>query len=492
MMDSNVTVYHAIMLLFRRLGPHLKKGIYELSNDLIYKSAKDLLGLFERKEASPVEVIRAVLGRVEERDKDINAFIFVDEEAALAQAKDSEKRWNEGKPQGLLDGVPISIKDMVLTKGWPTLRGSLSVDPEGPWEEDAPCVARLREHGAVIFGKTTMPEFGWKGVGDCELTGITRNPWDLGKTPGGSSGGASAALAARMGPLAIGGDAGGSIRIPSSLTGVFGFKANYGRVPSYPEGAMRNLTHIGPMALTVQDAALLLTVIAEPDHRDWTRLVYSNENFANHLDEGIAGLRIAYSPDLGYARVDSSVKKVVAAAVKIFDDLGANVEEVSPGFDDPLPIFLTHWGAGVAGALGSLSEEKKSKLEPALRGFVERSQNIPLKDYTDAMNQRAALCVHMREFHQKYDLLLTPSTAVPAFEVSRRSPSGRGDWDWTPFSYPFNLTQQPACSIPAGFTEGGLPVGLQVIADSFRDDLVLRAAHAFEKVAKVNSLPPGF
>ena len=168
---------------------------------------------------------------------------------------------------------------------------------------------------------------------------------------------------------------------------------------------MRNLTHIGPMALTVQDAALLLTVTAEPDHRDWTRLVYSNENFANHLDEGIAGLRIAYSPDLGYARVDSSVKKVVAAAVKIFDDLGANVEEVSPGFDDPLPIFLTHWGAGVAGALGSLSEEKKSKLEPALRGFVERSQNIPLKDYTDAMNQRAALCVHMREFHQKLSLI---------------------------------------------------------------------------------------
>ncbi|GIS66001.1 MAG: hypothetical protein CM1200mP4_3490 [Rhodospirillaceae bacterium] len=165
MMDSNSTVCHAIMLLFRRLGPHLKKGIYELSKDLIYKSAKDLLGLFERKEASPVEVIRAVLGRVEERDKDINAFIFVDEEAALAQAKDSEKRWNKGKPQGLLDGVPISIKDMVLTKGWPTLRGSLTVDPEGPWEEDAPCVARLREHGAVIFGKTTCLNLDGRGWG---------------------------------------------------------------------------------------------------------------------------------------------------------------------------------------------------------------------------------------------------------------------------------------------------------------------------------------
>ena len=239
-----------------------------MSNELIYKTAKELLELFERKEASPVEVIKAVLERVEERDQDINAFILVDEEAALAQARDSEKRWSNGSPKGLLDGVPISIKDMFLTKGWPTLKGSLTIDPKGPWEEDAPCVARLREHGAVIFGKTTMPEFGWKGVGECELTGITRNPWNLDKTPGGSSGGASAALAARMGPLAIGGDGGGSIRIPSSLTGVFGIKANYGRVPMYPEGPMRNLTHAGPMTLTVEDAALLLTAISEPDYRD--------------------------------------------------------------------------------------------------------------------------------------------------------------------------------------------------------------------------------
>ena len=463
-----------------------------MTNNLIYKTAKELLDLFERKEASPVEVIKAVLERVEERDKDINAFILVDEESALAQARDSEKRWSDGSPKGLLDGVPVSIKDQILTKNWPTLRGSLTVDPAGPWEEDAPCVGRLREHGAVIFGKTTMPEFGWKGVGDCELTGITRNPWNLDKTPGGSSAGAAAAIAARMGPLAIGGDGGGSIRIPSSFTGVFGIKANYGRVPSYPEGPMRNLTHLGPMTLTVEDAALLLTVISEPDYRDWTRLVYNNEDFTDGLNKGIAGLRIAYSPDLGYAEVDPSVRKVVDAAAKVFEELGAHVEEKAPGFESPLPIFLTHWGVGAAGALGSLPENEKAKLEPALREFVEKGREIPLKDYTDAMNQRAALCVHMREFHQKYDLLLTPSTAVPAFEVSRRSPSGRGDWDWTPFSYPFNLTQQPACSIPAGFTEAGLPVGLQVIADSFRDDLVLRAAHAFEKVAKVNSLPPGF
>ena len=464
-----------------------------MTNDLIYKTARELLDLFERREASPVEAIKAVLERIEQRDKDINAFVLVDEKSALAQARESERRWNKGNSQGRLDGVPISIKDMVLTKGWPTLRGSLTVNPADPWEEDAPCVERLREHGAVIFGKTTMPEFGWKGVGDCELTGITRNPWNLDKTPGGSSGGASAALAARMGPLAIGGDGGGSIRIPSSFTGVFGMKANYGRVPSYPEGSMRNLTHLGPMTLTVEDAALLLTVISEPDYRDWTSLVYNKEDFTHGLDKGIEGLRIAYSPDLGYARVDPSVRNVVDAAAKIFEELGANVEEKAPGFENPLPIFLTHWGVGAAGALGSLPEVEKAKLEPALKDFVETGRGISLSNYTDAMNQRTALCIHMRRFHRDYDLLLTPTMAVPAFDVDLLWPPDRSDaWDWSPFSYPFNLTQQPACSVPCGFTKTGLPVGLQIVSDNFREDLVLRAAHAFEAAAKVNTLPPGF
>ena len=465
-----------------------------MSNGLIYKSAKELLELFERKEASPVEVIKAVLERVEDRDKDINAFILVDEESALAQARDSEERWSHGNPKGLLDGVPISIKDMFLTKGWPTLKGSLTIDPKGPWEEDAPCVARVREHGAVIFGKTTMPEFGWKGVGDCELTGITRNPWNLDKTPGGSSGGASAALAARMGPLAIGGDGGGSIRIPSSLTGVFGIKANYGRVPMYPEGPMRNLTHAGPMTLTVEDAALLLTAISEPDYRDWTRLVYNNEDFTDGLDKGVAGLRIAYSPDLGYAEVDPSIRKAVDAAAKVFEALGANVEEKAPGFENILSIFRTHWGVGAAGALGSLPEIEKAKLEPALREFVEKGREIPLRDYTDAMTRRAELCVHMRHFHRDYDLLLTPATAVPAFDVGAMSGqvSNLRDRDWAPFSYPFNLTQQPACSIPSGFSKTGLPIGLQIVSDSFREDLVLRAARAFEIASEVSTLPPGY
>ena len=464
-----------------------------MTNNLIYKTAKELLSLFELKEASPVEVIKVVLERVEQRDPDINAFILVDEESALAQARDSEKRWRNGSPKGLLDGIPISVKDMILTKGWPTLRGSRTIDPAGPWEEDAPCVARLREHGAVIFGKTTMPEFGWKGVGDCELTGITRNPWNLDKTPGGSSGGAAAALAARMGPLAIGGDGGGSIRIPSSFTGVFGIKANYGRVPSYPEGMMRNLTHLGPMTLTVEDAALLLTVISEPDYRDWTRLVYNNEDFRDGLDKGVAGLCIAYSPDLGYASVDPSVRKVIDAAAKVFEDLGANVEEKAPGFENPLSIFLTHWGVGVAGTLGPLPEIEKAKLEPALREFVEKGRGISLKDYTDAMTRRSELCVNMRRFHRRYDLLLTPTMAVPAFDVGYRSPFNfEASWDWSPFSYPFNLTQQPACSIPCGFTETGLPIGLQIVSDNFREDLVLRAARAFEKASEVSTLPPGY
>ncbi|MCS6855984.1 MAG: amidase family protein, partial [Elioraea sp.] len=205
-------------------------------------------------------------------DPVLNAFCLVAWRTALAAARESERRWMKGEPQGLLDGVPVSIKDLVLTRGWPTLRGSKTIDPKGPWKDDAPCVARLREHGAVLIGKTTTPEFGWKGVTDSPLTGVTRNPWDPRLTPGGSSGGAAAALAAGMGPLAIGTDGGGSIRIPCAFTGVFGLKPSFGRVPAWPLSPMGTVAHVGPMTRSVADAALMMNVIALPDTRDWHAL----------------------------------------------------------------------------------------------------------------------------------------------------------------------------------------------------------------------------
>ena len=466
-----------------------------MSDDLCYATATELLALYRRHEVSPVEVAKAVLARMAALQERLNAFIVIDEESTLAQARESEARWLAGAPMGRLDGVPTSIKDIILTRGWPTLRGSRTVDPAGPWLEDAPCVARLREHGAVLIGKTTTPELGWKGLTDSSLSGITRNPWNTATTPGGSSGGASAALAAGLGALAIGTDGGGSIRIPAAFTGVFGIKANFGRVPAWPESAMRNVAHIGPMARNVADAALMLTVISGPDDRDHTALPYDGVDYSADLKDGIAGLRVAYSPDLGYARVDPEIAHIVSGAVARFADLGATVEERNPGFENPKSCFRALWWAGAAGAMAALPDEQKSLLEPELLEIVEDGARMPILDYMRALAQRTELCLKMREFHRDYDLLLTPALSVPAFEVGRLRPPGWPEdntyWtDWTPFTFPFNLTQQPACSVPCGFTATGLPVGLQIVAPNYREDLVLRAAYAFEQALGLDARPP--
>ena len=465
-----------------------------MTDDLIRMSAIELLAGYRAGAFSPVEATQAVLDRIHALNDEINAFVLIDDESALATARKSEARWLNGAPEGLLDGVPTTLKDLVLTKGWPTLKGSLTVDPAGPWEEDAPCVARLREHGAVFLGKTTTPEAGWKGLTESALSGITRNPWNLAKTPGGSSGGASAALAADMGPLAVGSDGGGSIRIPAAFTGVFGIKANFGRVPVYPESAMRSLSHVGPMTRTVADAALMLNVLSLPDHRDHTALPYQGIDFTRGLDDGIADLRVAFSADLGYASVDGEVARIVADAVTAFAELGVSVVHRDPGFENPKGIFKTHWWAGAAGAFAHLPDSEKAKLEPELAEIVADGQNLDIMDYIAAMEGRAVLCSQLRSFFQKFDLLLTPSLAVPAFDVGRLQPPGSAPddayWmDWTPFTFPFNLSQQPACSIPCGFTQDGLPIGLQIVADNFREDLVLRAAKAFEAIRPIGRRP---
>src|SRR5688500_12011943 len=266
----------------------------------------------------------------------------------MQQAESSEARWMSGQAKGLLDGVPESIKDIIVTKGWPTLRGSKTVDAKGPWNDDAPATARLREHGAVIVGKTTTPEFGWKGVTDSPLTGITRNPWNKAKTPGGSSGGAAAAVASGMGPLAVGTDHGVSIRIPCAFSGLFGIKCSFGRVPAWPLSPFGTVAHVGPMTRSVGDAALMLNVLALPDARDWHALPFDKRDWRTGLDQGVAGLWIAFSPDLGYAKVDPEIKDIVRKAVAVFEDLGARVEEKNPGFEDPAALFRTHWFSGAA------------------------------------------------------------------------------------------------------------------------------------------------
>lgn len=462
-----------------------------MPQDPCLQSAGELHDLYRRRALSPVEAVTALLARIERINPIINAFCLVDRQAALRAASASEARWMKGEGLGPLDGVPVSIKDLLLTKGWPTLRGSLAIDRSQPWPDDAPAAARLREAGAVLFGKTNTPEFGWKGVTDSKLGGITRNPWNLAMTPGGSSGGAAAQLAAHLGPLAVGTDGGGSIRIPASFSGVIGMKPTFGRVPAWPLSPFGSLAVVGPLARTVADAGVLLNVLAQPDARDWHALPPGGD-FTAEMELGVQGLKIAFSPKLGYAPVKDEVAAVIAGAARRFAELGALVEEIDPGFADPTPIFWTHWTAGAFNLLRQFSPEQKAKMEPELVQIAEEGAGVSLARYFDAAAARGKLGMDMRLFHQRYDLLITPTVSVPPFPVGRVRPAAEPgqDWTfWTPFTYPFNLTGQPAISVPAGFTPDGLPVGLQIVGPLYADALVLRAARAFEQAFAIRQWP---
>ena len=458
-----------------------------MPGDLSLAAASDLLALYRTKRVSPVTVVEACLKRIAAENCVVNAYCLVDEEGALKAARDSEARWAKGRPRGSLDGVPVSIKDLILTKGWPTLRGSRTIEANQPWNDDAPVSARLKEQGAIALGKTTTPEFGWKGVTDNSLTGITRNPFDPSKTPGGSSGGAAVAVACGMGPLAIGTDGGGSIRIPAGFTGIFGLKPSYGRVPAWPLSIFGTLAHLGPMTRAVTDAALLLNVISAPDWRDWSALpATETQDFTTGLEDGIAGLRFAFSMKSHGMPVDEEVAALVAGAAKVFAELGAAVEEVDPEIGDAYEIFRTHWWAGARQVVCGVPQEKRPLLDPLLRGMADTAAAITLDDYFKATQARGQFGARLKMFSADYPILLTPTLPIAAFAAGSIAPETmfepEGSWaSWTPFSYPFNLTQQPAATVPCGFTKAGLPVGLQIVGPMYDDKLVLRVARAFEK-----------
>jgi aspartyl-tRNA(Asn)/glutamyl-tRNA(Gln) amidotransferase subunit A len=453
-------------------------------NEIAYASAVELLELYRSKALSPVEATGLILDRLDALQPKINAFCVVDRDGAMKAARASERRWLRGEAAGPFDGVPMTIKDLILMRGFPTLRGSLIVERDQDWSEDAPATARLREAGATIIGKTTTPEFGWKALGDSPLTGITRNPWDLSRTPGGSSAGAAAACAAGIGPLHVGSDGAGSIRIPSAFTGIFGLKPSFGRVPAHPPSPMGLLSHIGPIARTVADAALMLTVLSGPDHRDPYALPPESKNYLDGLEGGVRGWRIAFSPTLGFARVDPEITAAVGAAARRFEALGAIVETVDGIFSSPREALFTLWAAGTAKLLRGFPAGRREAIDPGLAVTAKEGERISAVDYLEADLVRTALGRQIAEFHKKYDLLLTPMMPIPALPVGQdlNDPATEQHWiDWSPFSYPFNLTRQPAASIPCGVTRAGLPIGLQIVGPLYADDRVLRAARAFEQ-----------
>ena len=460
-------------------------------------TASELSALFASRDLSPVEVTEGCITRIEALDAEINSFFHMDGDASRAMAEASEARWLRGEPLSPLDGVPVAVKDLLITKGWPTLRGSRTVDPNQAWDADAPSVARLREAGAVLIGKTTTPEFGWKGSTDSPLTGITRNPWNRNKTPGGSSGGTSAAIAARFCPIGLGTDGGGSIRIPASFSGIYGLKPSFGRVPAYPLSPFGTLAHVGPMSRTALDSAMLMNVIARPDARDWYSLPYYPTDYAAEIEAPLAGKRIAFSPRMGFAdRILPEIETLVAAAAKRFERLGAHVEQVDPPGGDPGPTVRTLWWSGAGSLLGDYPDEKKALLDPGLRQMAKEGVAISKKDYLNANMARGAYGSAMRVFMETYDFLLTPTLATTAFDVGQVSPlddDGNAWMAWTPFSVPFNLTQQPAASVPCGFSKDGLPVGLQIVGRMFDDAGVLAASYAYEMAdPHYDAVPKGF
>ena len=455
-----------------------------MSREIALMPATELLRRYRDRSLSPVEVTKAALARIDALNGKLNAYNFVDAEAALASARESEARWQKNAPIGPIDGVPTSIKDLILTKGWPTLRGSHATDPKGPWNEDAPVTARLRECGAVLLGKTTTPEFGWKGVTDSPLCGVTRNPWDTSTTPGGSSGGAAVAAATGMGALHVGTDGGGSIRIPAGFTGIVGFKQNFARVPAHPLSPFGTVSHAGPMTRTVADAALMFSVLCRPDDRDWYAVTRTVDDWTAGLGDGVKGWRIAWSATMGGHRVNPEIAAATEKAARVFEALGANVEAVDPPIGDCRETFKRHWFTGAANLLRNYSSEQQSRMDPGLVEVAREGATLSLMDYFTAVREREQLGVAMNKFHASYDVVLTPTLPLPAFEAGVEYPQ-RGEasrWtDWTPFSYPFNLTQQPAISVPCGLTAAGLPIGLQIVGRNWDDAKVLRAAHAFEQ-----------
>jgi aspartyl-tRNA(Asn)/glutamyl-tRNA(Gln) amidotransferase subunit A len=455
-------------------------------DDILALDATALLNAYRRRTLSPREAVDAVLAAIGRHDPSINAFCEVDEDGARRAAADSESRWMRGAPAGLLDGVPVTIKDAILWAGHPN-RGGSRTSPPDPAPENAPATEDLLDAGAIPVGKTTLPEFGWKAVGDSPLYGITRNPWDTRMTTGGSSAGAGAAAALNLGMLHLGMDSAGSIRIPAAFCGVCGLKPSHGRVPSFPPLPFALLSDIGPMARTVRDAALMLTVIADPDPRDIWALQSASPDYRTGLEDGVRGMRIAWSPRLGFVgQLDADIEHICAQAARVFEELGATVEQADPQWHDPVDVIRMIWRVGSWSELSGVDQARWGECDSDLVAFAQPGRDIRAIDFLNGANGRTPLFRAMSTFHQRYDLLLTPTVATSAFEVGHLTPpDGRfgGEWfNWASYSYPFDLTLQPAITVPCGQTAGGLPVGLQIVGPYLRDDLVLKAARAFESV----------
>lgn len=473
-------------------------------DSLLDEDATTMAALVRSGEVSACELTGAALARMERREPVLQAFCTPTPELALAQAREVDARRARGETLGALAGVPLAVKDLICTANVRTTSGSAAYKDFVP-EDDDITVERLLAADAILLGKTTAPEFGYSGVGHNPLFPSPRNPWDLAMTPGGSSAGSGAAIAARLCPIALGSDGGGSVRIPAAHCGIFGFKASMGRVPLWPGcrderypgvSSWESLEHIGPMTRSVRDAALMMSLMAGPDMRDRHSIPCSDVDWLGAPEHLPGKLRIAFSADFGYVAVDPEVRAVVSAAVQRFAaEIGAELELADPGFPDPAAAFgaLVAMESDLTG-MRQMMAEQGSAMSPHLVAMLQRDWRA--ENFTDAIATRKAVSNSLWRFMQRFDLLITPTLAVPPFPLGMQGPEiidgrmVRND-HWLSFCYPFNFTGQPAASVPAGFTASGLPVGMQIVGRHLDDALVLAASAAFERIQPWNHLQPG-
>jgi aspartyl-tRNA(Asn)/glutamyl-tRNA(Gln) amidotransferase subunit A len=452
--------------------------------DLDFMSAAELRERVAAKDVSPVELTQRALAKAESTQATLNAFFVLLPEAALAAAHAAEDAVMRGEPLGLLHGLPFSAKDLMAVAGVRYASGSRTM-ADNIATVDAPAVERAKAAGAILIGKTTTSEFGCKPVGDSPLTGITRHPWNLGKTPGGSSAGAAASVAAGVTPFALGTDGGGSVRIPCSFTGLAGIKAHFGRVPVWPTSATPTLAHVGPIARNIGDAALVLSAIGGYDARDPFSVSAQMPDLIGACRAGISDLRIAYSPTLGYARPDADVSAIIAEAAKAFAGLGCKVELVEKVFEtDPADMWTAEFYAGVGTRLRPFVEKQRDLLDPAVAQVLDAALSQDMRAYYEKVFERFALRDRIRALFERYDVLLSPVLPVSSLDVGQNIPGHLRDRNlvsWVYFTYPFNLTGQPAATVCAGVGGDGMPVGVQIVGRALGEYDVIRAAAAYER-----------
>jgi aspartyl-tRNA(Asn)/glutamyl-tRNA(Gln) amidotransferase subunit A len=456
-----------------------RRGLWSLS-------AGELAEGYRRGDFTPLDVVRDILGRIEDIDGKLNAFCFRDPDAVIEQAKASSERWQSGRSFGPLDGVPFSVKDNICVDGTPTLFGSPAFERHSAFAPDSPAVARLREAGAIVLGKTCLPDFAHKLTTDSPLTGVTRNPWDLSRSPGGSSGGAAAAVASGVGPVALGTDGGGSVRVPAAWVGIFGFKPSFGRVPHHPRGPFAILSHVGPMTRTALDSALVMNAITQPDARDWYSLPSEPRDYAEALQGSVRGLRVATSTRLGLTdvTVEREVIGALETAATLLESLGASVVPADPPHIDGLTeIHRTMWTTFSARVAKTL-HGKRALLSPSFLELVEAGERLPRDAFTEAVILRGELATAVNSFFGSYDLVLCPAfptLAPPAEDPPRLTPM---------FTCWCNQTGLPAATVPVSTSSSALPVAVQLVGGRFQDALVLRVSHALEKARGPFPWPP--